>query len=37
VYVYSYFTGRGALLPARQTFYATVHGGWAGSWLPHAP
>ena len=27
VYVYNYFTGRGALLTARQTFYATVHGG----------
>jgi hypothetical protein len=27
VYVYNYVTGRGALLTARQTFYATVHGG----------
>jgi hypothetical protein len=27
VYVYNYATGRGALLTAGQTFYATVHGG----------
>ena len=27
VYVYNDFTGRGALLTAGQTFYATVHGG----------